>query len=99
MGGKVKEYSSVLNWFNFVDKFNKPVPKTIYFECKVCGKKSIDELGKPGNKYKHTKTHKVGAEWSDLYEIFKEEFKQSQRRYCIKSNLIWLNFLLLLMWH
>ena len=87
IGGKVKEYSSVLNWFNFVEKFNKPVPKTINFECIVCGKKSIGELGKPGNKYKHIKTHKVGADWSDLYEIFKEEVKAKPKKILDKKQL------------
>jgi hypothetical protein len=77
---QVKKYTPILNWFNFENDIKKPVSKHLNFNCIICGKTVIGELGKPGNKYKHLKTHKDGAEWSRLYEICKAEVKSKPKK-------------------
>jgi hypothetical protein len=91
---EVKEYSPILNWFSFDSKFKKPVPKNINFKCIVCGKKVIGELGKPGNRYKHIKTHLDCAEWSRLYEIAKDEIKSKPKKLIDKKQLSLVKFFL-----
>ena len=94
IGKEVKEYTSIFNWFNFDKVFKQQVPKKINFKCIVCGKSIIGDLGKPGNQYKHIKTHLDVKEWSRLYELSKEEIKSKPRKQINKKQLSLVKFFL-----
>lgn len=73
--GKLKEYSSILNWFDFQKEFNESGFSKIKFQCIICEKyvSGGDSLGKPGNQYKHFQIHKEGADWSRRFKHFQSE--------------------------
>ena len=95
IGGKKVEYSSIYNWFNFIETFEKhPKQDKVKFDCIVCGKVINEKLGKPGNLLKHIKIHKEGLEWAKGYEIFKNENNFKPTKVLDKKKLCLVKFFL-----
>ena len=70
-------YTSILNFFSFIDTFKDKGNHDVLFKCKICKKTYTEKLGKTTNLNKHLKTHDSLKNLLKQYEIYQDGFKEA----------------------
>lgn len=63
------KFTSILNFFQFTDRFNTLPNTNIKFNCKICKKYLKCKLAKTTNLNKHLKTHDIMNKWYTQYQV------------------------------